>query len=148
MANLTRESSIAWKRRVTEGVVIVGSILLAFAIDAWWEGRAERAVEEDILRAAAAEVDANRAALRGDLQVHDDRLDRIDRFLRASPGELSELPEDSLFDMTRSFANAPSFNPRLEAISVLAQATARTPRGREAHDRAGAIWFSTPAMSR
>jgi len=25
-----------------EGVVIVGSILLAFGIDAWWEGRQER----------------------------------------------------------------------------------------------------------
>jgi hypothetical protein len=30
-------SSIPWLRVLLEGVVIVGSILLAFGIDAWWE---------------------------------------------------------------------------------------------------------------
>jgi hypothetical protein len=32
-------------RVLAEGVVIVGSILLAFGIDAWWEGRQERQAE-------------------------------------------------------------------------------------------------------
>ena len=29
--------TIRWRRLLTEGAVIVASILLAFAIDAWWE---------------------------------------------------------------------------------------------------------------
>jgi hypothetical protein len=32
-----------WQRFITEGVVIVSSILLAFAIDAWWDGRQDEA---------------------------------------------------------------------------------------------------------
>ena len=34
---------IPWLRVFAEGAVIVVSILLAFGIDAWWEGRQERA---------------------------------------------------------------------------------------------------------
>ena len=34
---------IPWLRVFIEGVVIVGSILLAFGLQAWWEGRQERA---------------------------------------------------------------------------------------------------------
>ncbi len=37
--------SIPWPRILVEGVVIVGSILLAFGIDAWWDGVQERALE-------------------------------------------------------------------------------------------------------
>ena len=36
MPSLTRQ--IPWLRVFVEGVVSVGSILLAFGIDAWWEG--------------------------------------------------------------------------------------------------------------
>ena len=36
----TRE--IPWKRLVVEGAAIVASILLAFAIDAWWQDRSDQ----------------------------------------------------------------------------------------------------------
>ncbi len=36
---------IPWLRVFVEGVVIVGSILLAFGLQAWWDGRQERALE-------------------------------------------------------------------------------------------------------
>jgi len=42
---------IPWLGVFVEGVVIVGSILLAFGIDAWWDGRQER---ERTLAAVAA----------------------------------------------------------------------------------------------
>jgi hypothetical protein len=42
---------IPWLRVVVEGVVIVGSILLAFGIDAWWD---ERTVRNDVAEALAA----------------------------------------------------------------------------------------------
>ena len=37
---------IPWLRVFVEGVVIVGSILLAFGIEAWWDGSQDRGVEE------------------------------------------------------------------------------------------------------
>lgn len=45
-------------RILLEGVVIVLSILLAFAIDAGWEERQERRAETEILRALSAEFEA------------------------------------------------------------------------------------------
>ena len=40
---------LPWLRVFVEGVVIVGSILLAFGIDAAWEGGQERTLERDYL---------------------------------------------------------------------------------------------------
>ena len=40
---------IPWLRVFVEGVVIVGSILLAFGIDAWWDGRKAKVLEQELL---------------------------------------------------------------------------------------------------
>lgn len=56
-----RAGRIPWRRVFIEGLVIVVSILLAFAIDAWWEGWQERADVEDALRAVRAELVDNLA---------------------------------------------------------------------------------------
>ena len=42
---------IPWKRLFVEATAIVASILIAFAIDAWWENRLERSVEVQYLKA-------------------------------------------------------------------------------------------------
>lgn len=47
---------IPWKRIAIESVAIVGSILLAFAIDAWWEKRQDREDELIILQSILAEL--------------------------------------------------------------------------------------------
>ncbi len=41
---------IPWLRVFVEGVVIVGSILLALGLDAWWDGVQERQREQAGLR--------------------------------------------------------------------------------------------------
>lgn len=42
---------IPWSRIFVESVAIVGSILLAFAIDAWWDDQQERKQEQVYLGA-------------------------------------------------------------------------------------------------
>lgn len=42
---------IRWKRIVAESIAIVASILIAFSLDAWWDGRSERARETALLTA-------------------------------------------------------------------------------------------------
>jgi hypothetical protein len=37
--------NVPWFRIAAEGAVVVASILLAFAIDAWWDERLERRAE-------------------------------------------------------------------------------------------------------
>ena len=54
---LTRQ--IPWLRVFVEGTVIVASILLAFGIDAWWEGRQEEVRASEHLAALLDDVAAN-----------------------------------------------------------------------------------------
>jgi len=46
---------VNWLRVLTEGVVIVASILMAFGVQAWWEWRQDRVLERDALERLAAE---------------------------------------------------------------------------------------------
>ncbi len=56
---------IPWLRVFVEGVVIVGSILLAFGIQAWWDGQQERADETQILVSLRDELRENQERLEG-----------------------------------------------------------------------------------
>jgi hypothetical protein len=60
---MANSSAIPWKRISVEALAIVCSILLAFAIDAWWEDRNEAALEQRLLVALAAEFEKNRDLL-------------------------------------------------------------------------------------
>ncbi len=66
-----------------EGVVIVVSILLAFGIQAWWDGTQERAEVRQDLISVAQELDANRELL----LVEVDLMQRI----AAGTGALTEI---------------------------------------------------------
>lgn len=46
---MANSKSIPWRRIVAEGAAIVLSILLAFAIEAWWDGVLQRRAEQQIL---------------------------------------------------------------------------------------------------
>ena len=54
---------IPWKRLSVEAAAIVASILLAFAIDAWWDHRNDLIVEDEILRDLEDEFIMNRERL-------------------------------------------------------------------------------------
>ncbi len=57
------KQKIPWNRFTVEAIVIVGSILLAFAIDAWWEERLERELEQDYLSGFQADLLSDGGAL-------------------------------------------------------------------------------------
>jgi hypothetical protein len=57
---MTETQKIPWKRIGIEASAIVASILLAFAIDAWWEERQDRKMERDDLERLHAEFIWNR----------------------------------------------------------------------------------------
>ncbi len=52
---MTANEKIPWKRLSVEAAAIVVSILLAFAIDAWWDNRQERVLEQEALLGLRAE---------------------------------------------------------------------------------------------
>jgi hypothetical protein len=60
---MSNSQSIPWKRISVEAAAIVASILLAFAIDAWWQDRQTRIEEQEVLAGLRAEFLANRELL-------------------------------------------------------------------------------------
>ena len=124
---------IPWPRVAVEGVVIVGSILLAFGIDAWWSDRQAEELEAAMSAAAYEEVAANQSALVSQLELSEYSLARIDRFLRATPRVLAQVPGDSVFATLSGFGRAEDFEPITGAAltflqspaASLAQASAR-----------------------
>lgn len=67
-----------FKRFLIEGAVIVSSILLAFAIDAWWDqAKVNRDVVE-ILRLIEAEATSNLINLRESISHHEEIISAID----------------------------------------------------------------------
>ena len=85
------------KRFVTEGAVIVVSILLAFWIDAWWNSSQARTTEATVLESISQEAEQNRRELDRLLERNDTQLARINMFLAATEGHLRSLPQDSVF---------------------------------------------------
>lgn len=59
-----------WTRLLLESLVIVASILAAFALDRWWESVRARAEEQQALQALDAEFHAARDQLEGTLALH------------------------------------------------------------------------------
>ena len=63
-------SQIPWKSISAESVAIVVSILLAFAIDAWWEERRERRFEQEALVSLKSEYEDHRESIEWQLDFH------------------------------------------------------------------------------
>ena len=60
---MAQHQIIPWKRLAIETIAIVSSILLAFAIDAWWNERNERQFEQETLVGLEAEYEDHRQTL-------------------------------------------------------------------------------------
>jgi hypothetical protein len=71
--------NIRWSRILLEGIVIVGSILLAFGIQAWWDQRQERIAEAEYLAAVRDEIERNLDALDGNIRVAQICYDALQR---------------------------------------------------------------------
>jgi hypothetical protein len=70
-----------WKRILIEGVAIVASILVAFAIDAWWENRQETDSEIRSLARVSAELEANSERIQNKLQTIESSIEATSTFI-------------------------------------------------------------------
>ena len=79
-----------WSRVVAEGAVIMVSILLAFAVDAWWQERGEIRLEREYLVGLLGELEDSRLELDSDLAARAELEWGLERLIRSSDG--SALP--------------------------------------------------------
>ncbi len=84
-----------WRRVVVEGVVIVGSILLAFGIDAWWDHWNDRSAELEYLQALKSEFEAATLEIERDEFTRAQRLQHIDHLIGETKAA-ERAPRDSL----------------------------------------------------
>ena len=80
-------------RLLAEGLVVVTSILLAFAIDAWWEGHTDRSAEQRILQELAGELRQNQAKLDDMLAFHADTEDAARTALELAASDVAVEPD-------------------------------------------------------
>ena len=81
---MTETQNIQWRRLSIEAAAIVGSILLAFAIDAWWEERAIRIEEQQVLQGLGLEFHSIRDVLSRHLSMHLQGMQALEDFLSAA----------------------------------------------------------------
>lgn len=106
-------------RFIGEGVVIVVSILLALAADAWWDGRQDRAAEAALLESLHAEISLNVEeldqweALRAQTARHSNALLAL---VRPNAPPIHSVRFDSLLAGATSFR---TYHPSTGSISAV-----------------------------
>ena len=82
-------------RFATESAVIVGSILLAFAIDAWWNDRIDRRAWVDHLASVEAELVTNLEAAESQLEILGHRILLTNQVLLALSSDEIEISQSA-----------------------------------------------------
>ena len=123
---MTEIHSIPWKRLSAEVVAIVGSILLAFAIDAWWQDVQDARRQERLVAALLLDFETTKSRLESNIEYADALLDRTNNFF-AAIGADEVVTNDSLRFFGAGAFHKIDFEP---ALSVYEGAVATGEFGR------------------
>jgi hypothetical protein len=119
-SNMTEAQKIPWNRLAVEAAAIVASILLAFAIDAWWDERANRQDEQDAIRRLIVEYEQNLEELRREKEAHVVVLEAISKLLPMFSPNPTDLPDPvELGKLLIATLDNPKVDPRLGATESL-----------------------------
>jgi hypothetical protein len=115
---MPEQLNIQWKRISVEAAAIVGSILLAFVIDAWWDGVQERAEERKVLSAIRAEFVMNLEILAQTGEYHRRALTAMQTVVLASRSDSvdAEVSEGAIF--VSWVVATPHYNPATGALAA------------------------------
>ena len=110
---------IPWKRLAVEAAAIVASILLAFAIDAWWDERQERAEEREVLESLLVEFQANRDQAASVISFHERVVQSIKVLMELSEDEILALPAEAVEEALGSFGSPRTFDAVRGSVDAL-----------------------------
>ena len=91
--------TIPWPRLLAESGLIVLSILLAFGIEAWWAGRAERGREAAMMVGIAQDFESHREILRARIERFEERVAAAERLLESVGPRAEGTSEATLKDL-------------------------------------------------
>jgi hypothetical protein len=107
---------------VVEGLAIVLSILLAFAIDAWWDERHERAEERQVLESLHVEFLANREEAASVILSHESAVQSVAALMELEQDEILTLSAEEVEQHMRFFANPRTFDAVRGSVDALTSA--------------------------
>jgi hypothetical protein len=109
--------NVQWIRIAAEGAAIVLSILLAFAIDAWWGTRVDREVELQALAAVRTDLLESVSELDRARRVHEARLAALETLLLVP--QAGDLARDSVGALLSTSTIPTTADPQVAALSTL-----------------------------
>lgn len=99
---------IPWRRGALESVVIVGSILLAFGIQAWWDGLQEENRRVEVVTTIRASAEASHDSVQSLIAAIERDQEDVARFFETPTTESNAIPRDSVLQaiatLTRAYA--------------------------------------------
>ena len=110
------------KGLVVEGLAIVLSILLAFAIDAWWDERQERAEETQVLESLYVEFVANQDEAASVILSHELAVQSVATLMELRQDEILSLSAEEVEQHMRFFANPRTFDAVRGSVDALTSA--------------------------
>ena len=117
---MTNARNIDWQRALTEGAVIVFSILLAFWIDAWWNQREEDQRVDSLLHALEMEWDQNLVRIDEAIPLWDEYIAFTAQRINASLQDVDSLTPEELEKIFDSpFYTFPFFSPSMGAWNAV-----------------------------
>jgi len=119
---MLRRTKAAWpagRRLLVEGAAIIASILLALAIDAWWDNRSERIQERAALQALAVDFEAAAAGLAAQLVLRDSTVVAADWILGRTGPAADRQQADSLRLWLPQIMRLGGFDPPLGTLDAL-----------------------------
>jgi hypothetical protein len=119
----------SWRARIAEGTVITLSIVVAFAIDAWWDGVQQAEDDRSHLENVRRELEAADELLDDAIRLHalSETL-ALEVLEMTSVGEVT-VPPDSLDTLVARLFNSYVINPPIGALqaAIMSGAVARLP---------------------
>ncbi len=110
---------IPWLRVFVEGVVIVGSILMAFGIDAWWEGKQEVKTLQEAIQGLQSDFERHKGRMEFGLTVTSRQVDAME-FLFALAAEPSNvIPVERTDTAFRRIVDAMTTDPGEGTLDAL-----------------------------
>jgi hypothetical protein len=116
---MTSPTNKSMKTIFWEGLAIVLSILLAFAIDAWWQEQAERAEEKEVLNSLTVEFEANMAEAELIISIHDRQIQSVAKLMTLNEQQILALSNDEVANMIGAMANPWGFDAVRGAVDSL-----------------------------
>lgn len=93
---MNASNNIPWSRIAVEGIAIVASILLAFAIDAWWDDRQREESEQVVLRTLLNDFQGKQVLLSDMNRFSEAIVESVETLLMVASSTEHALSEDSL----------------------------------------------------